>query len=312
MAFKFHVTTGDLDGVGLEVTLKALPQVLSKSKNSCFIIWIHESQKKTVNTFLSKNVSVKKESVFINKYEPYLIIKKFNFLVNKQAKPATWFSKAVDYCLKYNDGIITAPLSKTQIAKEGYNVIGHTEILKDKCKSDDLKMAFVGKHFSMILYTGHIPVSKVRFESKSFTRFMNLCMNFHNNFKSKSSEFKVLGLNPHAGDSGLIGNDDTKILKLLNQKYSIKNLLPADSAFIDYKKFKSNPTFVSLYHDQGLIPFKMAHGFTGFHFTLGLPFVRTSVDHGTAKDIFNLNKADPRSMVDSILGAIKLKTNSVS
>lgn len=304
----FHITTGDTDGIGLEVTLKALPQVLNKTSRSKFIIWVHSSQKKKIVSFLSKNNQVHSHSLFLENLNSNLELKKYNFLINKKETPATWFVNAVRRCLEKNENIITGPLSKTQIKNEGFNAIGHTEILKSLTGCKNLNMAFVGKYFSMILYTGHIPISKVQVDKKSFLDFMKTAYKFHCNFKSKKSDLLVLGLNPHAGDSGLIGKEDQEILKLVKDNFNINKLLPADSAFINYKSFKLNPTFISLYHDQGLIPFKMAHGFTGYHFTLGLPFVRTSVDHGTAKDIFNTNKANPHSMIDAILGAIKLDT----
>jgi 4-hydroxy-L-threonine phosphate dehydrogenase PdxA len=207
----------------------------------------------------------------------------------------------------HKEAIITAPLSKTQIRDEGFSEIGHTEILKKLTGINELNMAFVGKYFSMVLYTDHIPISSLRLELKSFEKFVSRSIKFYHSLRSTKPEIRVLGFNPHAGDQGLIGKEDQQILKLMNKKHGISKLWPADSAFINYKKFKNKPLFLSSYHDQGLIPFKMAHGFTGYHHTLGLPFIRTSVDHGTAKEIFNKNLADPKSMIDAIVGAIKLK-----
>jgi len=120
-----------------------------------------------------------------------------------------------------------------------------------------------------------------------------------------------LGLNPHAGDSGLIGSFDDLVLKpildrLRQEGFLIEGPLVPDVAFLktNWKKYLA---YVACYHDQGLIPFKMIHGFeSGVHLTLGLPFIRTSVDHGTAKDLFDLDHADDRSMREAIKAALEL------
>ncbi len=310
MAHIFHITTGDTDGIGLEVTLKSLIPVLETSSRCKFIIWVHKSQVPEIKKFLSLNKELRAYSEFLMNYgQKTSKLSKFNFLVNTNAQPAHWFSECIKLCVQLGDSIITAPLSKTQIKKEGFDEIGHTDILKSKTKSKELYMAFVGNYFSMILYSGHVPVYKVNYHKTSFLNFLNKALDFHRKHKNKKSDFLILGLNPHAGDEGIIGKDDEKIAKLAT-KYGLKKPLAADSAFVDYRNFKNDPTFISLYHDQGLIPFKMAHGFSGFHFTLGLPFVRTSVDHGTGKDIYGKNKAEPTSMIDAIQGAINLKKGS--
>jgi 4-hydroxythreonine-4-phosphate dehydrogenase len=120
----------------------------------------------------------------------------------------------------------------------------------------------------------------------------------------------LLGLNPHAGDSGLIGQEEqTVISKAMKQLFElgipVVGPLVPDAAF-QKENWGKYSTFVACYHDQGLIPFKSIHGFdSGVHLTLGLSLKRTSVDHGTAKDIFGKNKANPGSMVSALRWAIK-------
>jgi 4-hydroxythreonine-4-phosphate dehydrogenase len=308
MNYRFHITTGDLDGVGLEVTLKSLIAILKKSASCHFVIWIHKTQINRVKKFLDQNIELLSSSQFFDFINlESLKPSKFNFLIHPEKTPAHWFKLVSQICLNNGDSVITGPLSKTQIFKEGIDLIGHTDILKQITGSTNLKMAFVGQYFSMILFTGHIPVNEFKYDKIKFKAFLKQCLAFQKKFKTKKSQLLILGLNPHAGDNGLIGKDDEKILKDSRRVLKVSKLIPADSAFVDYKSFKNNPTFISMYHDQGLIPFKMAHGFTGFHFTLGLPFIRTSVDHGTAKDLFKKNCANSNSMTDAILGAIKLK-----
>lgn len=302
----FHITTGDIDGIGLEVSLKSIKKIQAQVKNKSLVIWMHQSQKKLLQKFLNHNSIIKKNSKLVNSFSEISIESKFNFVLNEKNEPAHWFISASMDCIQNNSSIITAPLSKTQIISEGLKDVGHTEILKRLTKTDNLKMCFFGKYFSMILYTDHIPINKIRIDENVFISFLDSCYKLHKKFKSKKSQIYVLGLNPHAGDSGIIGTEDKLIFDCSNKVFKTEKVLPADSAFVNFKNFKNNPTFISCYHDQGLIPFKMAHGFNGFHYTMGLPFIRTSVDHGTAKDIFNKNKANANSMTDAILAAFRL------
>ena len=132
--------------------------------------------------------------------------------------------------------------------------------------------------------------------------------------KQMSRPIAILGLNPHAGEQGLIGSVENRIhAKVLEtaaeEKLNVDGPLVPDAAFFP-KNWSKYSVFVANYHDQGLIPFKMTHGQeSGVQVTMGLPFVRTSVDHGTAKDIFGKNKADPRSMLQALEWAIRLKKN---
>lgn len=307
----FHITTGDTDGVGLEVTLKALLQLHQDSNFDIhaykFLIWVHEDQvpiiKKQIQAFSNNCVFIKYQDSF---KKVSSLLETFIFLISDKSA-AHWFSSAVDLCLnKDTQGIITAPMSKQEIQNLGFGDLGHTDILKRKCQSV-FHMAFVGKYFNTILYTDHIPVTKVAIDKLSFLNFLNLSIDFHKKIHGDAEPI-LLGLNPHAGDQGLIGLEDDKIKEWLLEaqlQRAIAGPIPSDSAFINFKDFK-NLTFLSLYHDQGLIAFKMAHGLSGFQTTLGLSFIRTSVDHGTAKDLFNKDIADPTSMKEAILGAIRL------
>jgi 4-hydroxy-L-threonine phosphate dehydrogenase PdxA len=124
----------------------------------------------------------------------------------------------------------------------------------------------------------------------------------------------ILGLNPHAGDSGLIGQEEKLVIqpaveKLKKNGFLVEGPLSPDAAFFP-PSWKRYCFYVATYHDQGLIPFKLAHQHSGAHLTLGLPIWRTSVDHGTAKDIYGKNLANPQSMVDAIKWSILLSGGS--
>lgn len=299
----FHITTGDTDGVGLEVTLKSLINLKNELLvDYDFLIWVHPEQINHIRSCFQKDFALLNFSEINFSHS---LPAQFTFLTD-DASPALWFEKASLSCLNKNGaGIITAPLSKQETQKLGKDDLGHTDILKRICKIDLLFMAFIGSYFNTVLYSDHIPVKNIELHKERFKYFLDLALLLNSKFSDY--DFKILGLNPHAGDQGLIGKEDLLIQEWIKEWNMSQALgpVPADSAFCDYQN--QNPaTYASLYHDQGLIPFKMAHGFSGYHTTLGLPFIRTSVDHGTAKELFGKDKADYTSMTDAILGAIKI------
>lgn len=303
------LTTGDLDGVGLEVTLKALKKI-SRTQSRRLDLFIHKSQLQLapIKKLISQlNVSVIDEGSIAEAGRRGL-----TFVVSASS-PAFWVETAAQHCLDgHYAGLVTGPLSKPEIARVGLKDIGHTDILKRVAKTDELHMGFAGEKFNVVLATGHIPLKKVpaTLSSERLNRCLNLSLQFCKSLGSRG-QMRILGLNPHAGDEGLIGLEEKWLARFIKQaraKYkstSIVGPIAPDSAFLP-QHLKKNPCFIALYHDQGLIPFKALHGMNGAHVTLGLPFVRTSVDHGTAKDIFGKNMADPSSMIYAINLAFKM------
>ena len=170
-------------------------------------------------------------------------------------------------------------------------------------------MGFIGKEFNVVIATDHIALKTV--ESKLTKKLIEQAIKACIDLKKLNNDKRpvcVLGLNPHAGEKGIIGSYEKSFLNKIISKNLVGPMSP-DAAFFksNWKKYSS---FLALYHDQGLIPFKMVHGQdSGVHITLGLPFIRTSVDHGTAKDIFNKNVANSHSMRDAILLNLKLLKN---
>ncbi|MGZ6451536.1 MAG: 4-hydroxythreonine-4-phosphate dehydrogenase PdxA [Bdellovibrio sp.] len=241
---------------------------------------------------------------------PYLID------IASELSPAEWVQVSAKACMKRTlQGMATGPLSKTNIINSGFKDLGHTDILKRISKTKHANMAFVGNKFNVVLATAHIPLAEVS-NHLSFSSVSQSLKNA-NTLRLKLRKFHkdkpiaILGLNPHAGEEGLIGTEEIKLFpKLkdfaLTEKIPVVGPLVPDAAFLN-TNWNKYSVYLSLYHDQGLIPFKMIHGQdSGVHITLGIPFIRTSVDHGTAKDIFEKNKANPRSMMEAIQWAIKL------
>lgn len=308
------ITTGDQDGIGLEITIKALSILKSHiQKNKIKVVVFLSADSK-------KNSSLK-ESNFITFFDSqansHLDLQKdllnlvFNtsviFLFSK-CSPTDWVFASAKIALKYPSSfaLVTGPLSKIQIHADGYPFIGHTEILKKISKRAFLFMGFKGRHFNVVLATGHIPLKKV---SDSLTSInWKLLVKLISIYFGKKQKIGFVGLNPHNGENGIISNSEEVYLTSIQKKFKqhLSELIVPDAAFLKTQWTKYS-VFLCLYHDQGLIPFKAIHGQdSGVHITLGLPFIRTSVDHGTAKDIFGKNIANPNSMKEAIVEAFRL------
>lgn len=314
---KIAITTGDVDGIGTEVAARAL-QKLGPAKNVRFYFWRSPRCPSRHLAWLDrrfKRVTVNgwPEALQVNTDSHRQLID-----ICSNMPPALWFETSVQAALfGHVDAIATGPLSKTSIVAAGLNDLGHTGILKRLTKKKELFMGFVGKHFNVVLATDHVALSEVEglLTAPKLKSAIRAADQLRSMLKAKTSELPiaVLGLNPHSGENGLIGQTEQRIHKatidaLLEDGMSIEGPLVPDAAFFK-RNWPRYSVFVANYHDQGLIPFKMIHGQeSGIHVTLGLPFVRTSVDHGTAKDLFGLNKADPTSMKLAIEWAIKLSS----
>lgn len=320
---KIAITTGDRNGIGFEITVKALlkKKISLRASNVIYFLFRHQQQELLQPRYfriLDKHFSrftfssLDEALDFLNslqsiKHVPDNIIVDLSLTSGE----AQWVYDAAMACKeKRLHSLVTGPLSK----KTGINLskkpLGHTGIFRQLFPKTHLNMAFVGKYFNVLLATDHIPFSEVEAHllSGDFKKSIKNALSFKKTFKLKN-KIGVLGLNPHAGEAGLIGVTEKKLFKGLDTKNFQGPLVP-DAAFLS-KNWKKYSLFFCLYHDQGLIPFKSQHGQdSGVHITMGLPFLRTSVDHGTAFEIFNKDIANPASMLDAI--NLNLKLTGVS
>ncbi|MFP4686717.1 MAG: PdxA family protein [bacterium] len=199
--------------------------------------------------------------------------------------------------------LLTLPLSKAAVQAGGQaNFLGHTEYLEEHWSTIGV-MSFFAEKFNVALLTRHCPlveVSKLLTRQK-ITRTVKICWRF---FKKKfTPRFALLGLNPHSGEQGLIGREEEEILKpavreLCAEDIKISGPYPADS-FLPINSGEVDMIF-ACYHDQGLVPFKQLHFFTGIQATLGLPILRVSPDHGTAAALAGKGRVDPRSTINCL------------
>lgn len=316
---RIAITSGDAGGIGPEVVAKALRQIGPK-KNVQFILWRNTDFPKRDLLQITKSFRLVTVGSWAEALRKMPSSPKEILDICGSNNPAIWVEEAASACFfKHLDAMATAPLSKPSIQASGMKDLGHTDILRRIAHVNRAYMAFIGKEFSVMLATGHSPLQNVaeQISAESMTAAIKaayrLSRLLHKTGKSKNKTAKpvgVLGLNPHAGDSGLIGLEEKNVLfpiieKLKAEKLPVEGPLVPDSAFTPSLRERYS-LFLALYHDQGLIPFKAIHGQNGVHMTWGLPFVRTSVDHGTAFDIAGQNKADPMSMRLAIEWAIKL------
>jgi len=313
------ITTGDADGIGFEVTAKALCE-LPKTffKVNRIFIFVTKSYQKKYFDLLNRHFSI--HSITLSSEDFALVdfiapTKKpiLNFMICTDT-PADWIFTLSKVCLEnhLSTALVTGPLSKTLIKDSGYPFIGHTEILAHVSKTKSLFMGFVGSYFNVMLLTGHIPTSRVSKELKksNWKAIFKIVGSFRKGLPGKNKPVAMVGVNPHAGEKGMISTgEENFLLKQIKQHgrgLNINGPLVPDAAFLEANWGKYS-VYLCPYHDQGLIPFKAIHGQdSGVHVTLGLPFVRTSVDHGTAKEIFGKNVANSNSMKEALLLAERL------
>ena len=290
------ITLGDPGGIGPEIVLKALNQ----EKGDFVLIGNIYSLKEA-----SKNCSIPIPDVDIIHIDGEYIWGKVGAGNGRIAYES--LITAIDLALEGRvEGIVTAPLSKESLHLAGYNYPGQTEILAEKTDARDYGMLMVSDDFRMLLLTTHIPLSQVPqsiTEELIIRKVSLLNKTLKEIFKIENPRILLLGVNPHAGEGGLMGNEEKeKILpaieKLRKEGIAVDGPVPPDTFFME----KGFDAYVAMYHDQGMIPFKLLFFHSGVNMTIGLPFVRTSPDHGTAFDIAGRCIADHRSM----LAAIKL------
>jgi len=304
---KFVFTCGDINGIGPEIVVKTLNRICDQ-KNTSFIFVVPS------NVF-SEIIKIVKP---VFKYE---ILKEYvdNLTVpvqvidigNAAITPgkATKVSGRISFdSLKYAfdlthtkkaDALITAPISKTAFNLANINFPGHTELLAEWSGSKNFLMMFLSKKMKAALLTIHKPIRKVPqliSEERLIKSLQLINSTLKRDFDIPKPKIAVLGLNPHAGEEGLIGNEEETIIKPAIKKVKYVSGPFSPDAFFGSKKYSEFDMILGMYHDQVLIPFKMKNFSSGVNFTAGLDIVRTSPDHGVAYDIAWKNIANETSL----------------
>jgi len=321
---KLAITMGDPGGVGPEVIVKALDS--PAIRNICMPIVIGDPS--IIEETLSL-LEIALKARVIESPEEYKHIKgainiigpdeKAEFIKNKPTARggkacAGYIKKAVELALNGQvDGIVTAPISKEALKMADIQWPGHTEMLAHLTKTKDYAMMLAGGPLRVILVTIHTALKNVPdlITKQKILKTIRLAKYACEMLNIKKPVIAVAGLNPHAGEAGMFGDEEINkiapaIKEAIREGIPVSGPYPPDTIF--HKAYKGEVDIVvCMYHDQGLIPLKMVAFDKGVNVTVGLPFVRTSPDHGTAYDIAWQGKANPASMIEAIKLAVKLK-----
>ncbi|MGM0945729.1 MAG: 4-hydroxythreonine-4-phosphate dehydrogenase PdxA [Bacteroidota bacterium] len=308
------ISIGDINGIGAEVTMKALldqrtyknftPLIYGHGKALSFYRKLLELEDFNFVQIRSLDELQPKRINVINALEecPEVIP---GVETQESGKLALEALKAAVNDLKDKkiQALVTAPVNKNNMNSEDFKFIGHTEFITKAVGSKNSLMFLVAEQLRVGLVTGHMPLSKVAqsISKESIKEKANLMLNsLKKDFGIAKPRVAILGLNPHAGEDGLLGDEEIQIIKPAINELKEENKLvfgpyPSDGFFgmMHQTKFDG---ILAMYHDQGLIPFKSIAFSEGVNFTAGLPVVRTSPDHGTAYNIAGKNLADENSM----------------
>jgi 4-hydroxythreonine-4-phosphate dehydrogenase len=323
------LTMGDARGIGPEVLLKALahntlagkcePLIVGVARafqNEAELLWpegkfppaVEQALKRVVEIDVSEEIP---QSELDNKGLR-------EFLLANPAIAGKWSGKAVERAYELvasgeADALVTAPLDKSALNLGGYRYPGHTEMLASLAGGLEVSMMLVADRLRVVPATTHVALARVP-RMLTVDLLLSQCRIIHRGLRQlfgiESPRIALCGLNPHLGDSGLAGDEDEKITSVAAEAARREGLpvfgpYPADTVFVRAARGEFDAV-LAMYHDQAMIPVKM-HAFgRGVNITLGLPFVRTSPDHGTALDIAGQARADESSMLEAVKLAARL------
>jgi len=297
---KISISVGDLNGVGLEIALKSHKEV----KKLCKPIYcINKKMLNKATLLLGSQVP---NDFTLNEVNGNFEIKAGKVDADAGLYAYDSFMSAIELCEKNEaDGVVTMPIHKEAWMMAGLEYKGHTDLLRKHFNKEAIMMLGCPEMF-VALFTEHIPLKDVA----SFVKYKKLKQFFLDlNDSIKKDKIAVLGLNPHAGDNGVLGNEEliiTKAIKSANKKIGFEQFIGPivpDVAFTPHFRKNFN-YYVAMYHDQGLAPLKALHFDESVNISLNLPIVRTSVDHGTAFDIAYKNKANTLSYINAVKSAL--------
>ncbi len=323
---RLAITLGDPAGIGPEVTVRALQKLRDRSNVSFLVLG-----KAPILNAIAQKLKLKVRFKDISSLSSWTEQKEFIPCFLKGVLPAKFMRgksktsltrlavQSIELSVQLAiervvDAVVTAPINKAALKKAGFNIPGHTEFMAKLSGTKDFEMMLIGGPLRVVLVTRHTPIKKIAsLLTKEGVRDTILLTDreLRRSFGIAKPRIVVCGLNPHAGEEGTIGIEEISIIEpgvALARKRSkalISGPLSPDALFYDAYQGRFDAV-VCMYHDQGLIPLKMISRGHGVNVTLGLPFVRTSPDHGTAYDIANKFVADSGSMEEAIKTAIHI------
>lgn len=324
---KIGISQGDINGIGYEVIIKSLqdnrmnelctPIVYGSPKIAAYhrkalnidnfsfstIRKVEEANPKRANIINCNDDSVRVELGKLTQESGYAAFQALEHATR-------------DLLQEKIDVLVTAPINKANIQSEQFNFPGHTEYFEENAGEGKALMLMVGEHLRVGVVTGHMPLKEVSDKLSTeliYDKIKVLYNTLQQDFAIRKPKIAVLGLNPHAGDNGLLGKEEEEIIIPAIKKAREEGIMalgpyPSDGLF-GSSSLKEFDAVLAMFHDQGLTPFKALEFHKGVNFTAGLPFVRTSPDHGTAYEIAGKNKANPESMRRAIYLALDIFRN---
>ncbi len=312
------ITHGDVNGIGYEIIIKTLQD---QRLMELYTIVVYGSSKvasyhRKVLNIVDFNFNLVKKADQAHPRRPNIVNihdEEIKIDLGKSTSIAGELSflsleAATEDLLKNNiDVVVTAPINKKNIQSPGFTFPGHTEYLARKFNTENYLMLMINSVLRIGVVTGHIPLCKVKetlTEEMILGKIMVLNQSLMRDFGIVKPRIAILALNPHAGDDGLLGTEEKTIIQPAIDKAYSQNILaygpyPADG-FFGAASFKSFDGILAMYHDQGMVPFKLMSFDEGVNFTAGLPYVRTSPAHGTAYDLAGKNEASPEAFRNAL------------
>lgn len=324
------LTMGDPAGIGPEIIIKAMDQKRIWRVCRPLIVGSFSVMEKTRRSLkshlkaipLNPHSATSDQTAFSPGYLPILDPLPHTAHSYPKGKAGARAGTAAIECIKtavtlarhhHVSGIVTAPINKEAINLGGYHYPGHTELLADLTRSREVGMMILGGPLKILFSTTHVSIRDLPkiLTSRRISRTIRLAhMAMQKYFSLPKPRIGVAALNPHAGEAGLFGQEEGRVIAPAVKKAQRGGIdaigpLPADTLFGAAARGEYD-VVVAMYHDQGLIPLKLLAFGKSVNLTVGLPILRTSVDHGTAYDIVGKNKADPHSLIEAIKLAAKL------
>jgi len=314
------VTMGDPAGIGPEICARTLTTPEVQMVANCIVIGDRKAMRQGLKVAKIPNIEinpVKKvaEAKFVRGTIDVLDLKNIEVSrlkigqVSRAAGKASieYIERAIRLAMDGKiDAITTAPINKEAIHKAGYKFQGHTEILAARTKAKDYAMMFVSDTLWIMLATTHLALRDVskNLDKKKILKTIKLAHETLFRLREKKPRIGVAGLNPHAGEAGIFGDEEIKIIKPAVDEarklgINVKGPVSPDAVFY-LANIGMFDIVVAMYHDQGLIPLKLLSFNKSVNVTVGLPIIRTSVDHGTGFDIAGKGWANPHSLIEAI------------
>ncbi len=314
------VTMGDPAGIGPEVCAKALTSPEVQMIADCVVIGDRKAMRQGLKVAKIGNIEINpikkiSEAKFTRGTIDVLDLKNVDVSrlrigqVSKAAGKASveYIEKAIKLAMDGKiDAVTTAPINKESMHKAGYKFQGHTEILATRTRAKNYAMMFISDTLWIMLVTTHLPLREVsrHLDKKKVLNTIKLAHETLFKLREKKPRIGVAGLNPHAGEAGIFGDEEIKIIKpavdeARKMGINVKGPVSPDAIFY-LANIGMFDVVVAMYHDQGLIPLKLLSFNRSVNVTIGLPIIRTSVDHGTGFDIAGKGWANPNSLIEAI------------